>query len=297
MEFTKEFIEKNQLTEEQVNAVTSFAKDQIANIEKEWSGKANENAEKILEGAASSLEKLTGIQREKGQKIAEYTSFAVEKYFEGTKNELQRQKGELEEKLKSNKGDELLKAELAETKEAIKALKQKEAEYDEWVKNDYKGKYEKTSQELTLTQQRIAFKDNIPLRPENVNKYEWDAKIKEFQNELLEKNNLVFDGDVAWLVDKENEFKKTKLEDAVKANETIQELIKGRVIEGAGGKAGKQINIEGVPFKVPENATSEQRTKAIRDYLAGQNITTLSPDYPKKFAELNAKILEKNPTK
>jgi hypothetical protein len=103
----------------------------------------------------------------------------------------------------------------------------------------------------------------------------------------------VFDEDGnAWAVDKDNEFKKAKISDLAKQNETISELIKGREQRGTGIKGGaSKVKIEGVPFEVPENATPEQRQTAIREYLATQNISQINPDYSKKFSELNAKIL------
>jgi hypothetical protein len=300
MEFTAEFIEKNQLTDDQIAALNPVIDTHIADLKKDWDGKANENAEAIIDGAGKKVVELTGIQRDKGEKWADYLQRANGLYFEGTKNSLETKKQELEEKLKNTKGDELVKKELEETKEQLQDLKQKEAEYDEWKKNDYKGKFEEASQSLTKMQQRIAFKDNLPARPDNVNKYEWDAKVKEFQSEILEKNNLVFDeNDSAWLVDKDNEFKKTKLEDAIKQDQTIQDLIKGRDNKGTGARP-KTIKIEGVPFDVPENATPQERNKAIKDYLLNtEKLSITDSNYSKRFAELNRKILglEKNPEK
>lgn len=297
MEFTQEFIEKNQLTEEQVTAISESVK---TYVNTELGTQVHEHTENTLSNVWNSVKEVTGIEREKGEKYAEAIKRASLLHFEGTKNDLQRQKTELEEKLKNAKGDEVLKQELAETKQKITDLQQKEAEYDEWVKNDYKGKYESTSQQLTKIQQRVAFKDNLPNRPENVNKYEWDAKIREFQTQLLEKNNLVFDeNETAWLVDKENEFKKTKVEDAVKQNEDIQELIKGRQISGLGAKP-KNVKIEGVPFDVPENATATDRNKAIKEYLLNtEKLNITDRKYSDRFSELNKKILglEKNPPK
>lgn len=291
MEFTSEFIEENQLSETQVSAITTLAANHVAELQKGWDSKANENAEKIIEGAGKKVVELSGIAREQGEKWANYLERANGLYFEGTKNNLARKEQELEEKLKNNSGDEGLKTELSETKEALKALKQKEAQFDEWQKSDYKGKYEQTAEKLTLMQKRIAFNSVTPSKPDNVNEYEWKAKWKEWQNEILEKNNIVFDdNDNAWAVDKENEFKKSKLSDLAKANSNLQELMKGREQKGLGSQQGA-ISIEGVPFKVPKEATPQERQKAIKDYLASQNILPTSQEYSKKFSELNSKIL------
>ena len=300
MEFEKEFIEKNQFTEEQLTALNPVIDTHIADLQKGWDGKANDNAEGIIGGAGKKIIELTGIQRDQGEKWADYLERANGLYFEGTKNTLATKQKELEEKLKNSKGDEVIKQELKETKELLDTYKQKEANYDELIKGGYKEKYESLYEKSTALERKIAFKNSLPIMPENVNKYEWNAKIKEFQTELLEKNNLVFDeNETAWLVDKENEFKKTKLEDVVKQNELIQDLIKGREQKGLGSKP-KNIKIEGVPFDVPENATSQDRNKAIKEYLLNtEKMSITDAKYAARFAELNSKILglEKNPKK
>lgn len=293
MELSQEFIEKNQLNEEQVKAITGEVTTHVATLQKDWDGKANENAERILEGAAKSVSELTGIQREQGQKIADYISFAGEKYFEGTKNTLTTKQAELEEKLKNTKGDEVLKQELLETKTKLDELKQKEALFAEYEKEDYKGKWKEASEQLNNQTKDIAFNSVKPAFPDTVNAYEAKGKWKEFINDTLNKYNIKKDGENWIAVDKENEYKITKLDDLVKANEQLQELAKGRVQTGLNSKS-KKVSIEGVPFEVPENATPKERQKAIKEYLASQNISNTSAEYSKQFADLNTKILQKN---
>lgn len=287
MEFTQEFIQENGLSEEQVTKLTEATGTYEAELQKKWDGAANANAEGIISGAGKKVIELTGIQREQGEKWADYLHRANDLYFEGTKTSLNKKITEYDEKIKGIKGSETLQNELKTAQETIQGYKQKEAEYDELVKAGYKEKYSETSERLTKMQQRIAFRDSLPDRPESVNKYEWDAKIKEFQSELLDKNNLVFDeNDTPWLVDRENEFKKTKLEDAIKQSESIQELAKGRQQKGLGSNQ-KKVSIEGLPFELPENADSKARTKAIKEYLATQDVKPMSQEYAAKFAEYN----------
>jgi hypothetical protein len=293
MELSSEFVEKNQLSTEQVTAITSEVGTHIANIKQEWDGKANENAEKILEGAAKSVSELTGIQRDKGQKIADYISFAGEKFFEGTKNTLITKEKELEEKIKNSKGDEVLKQELKETKEKLDGLKQKEALFSEYEKEDYKTKYQEANEKLSNQTKDIAFNSIKPTFPDTVNAYEAKGKWKEFIKDTLNKYSIKKDGEDWIAVDKENEYKIVKLDSLVKEDEQIQELLKGREQKGLGSK-GKKITIEGVPFEVPATATPPERQKAIKDYLASLNILHTSAEYSKKFAELNTKILQKN---
>lgn len=292
MEFEAKFIEDNNLTPEQVIAVNGVVIEHVSTLEKEWDGKANENAEGILSGAWKKVETLTGIQRDQGEKFGDALERASGLFFEGTKSTLAQKQTELETKLKNSSGNDVLKQELADTKSLISGLQQKEAEYDDWVKNDYKGKYQSASDKLTNMEQKVAFKNSMPTRPDNVNKYEWDVRTKEFEKELLEKNNLVFDeNDTPWLVDKDNEFKKVKLSDAIGANETLQELSKGRQVKGSGNDFTKNIKIDGVPFEVKEGATAKERQTAIKEYLASQGISPTNNEYSKQFSILNTKIL------
>ena len=72
MEFTKEHIEDIGLSEEQVTKLTAITNDNELTLQKEWGGKANENAQKIIDGAISPVIELTKIEREKGEKAADY---------------------------------------------------------------------------------------------------------------------------------------------------------------------------------------------------------------------------------
>ena len=63
-----DIITKNDLSTEQVTALEEETNTNEADLKKDWDGKANKDAENILEGAAKSVQELTGIQREQGQK-------------------------------------------------------------------------------------------------------------------------------------------------------------------------------------------------------------------------------------
>lgn len=285
MKLSEEFIQENGLNEEQVSALSGYFK---AEHEQLLGKEVHTHVENSLSKIWGSVEERTGVQRNQGEKYADAIQRASDLYFEGQKTSLERQKNELEEKLKNFKGDDSLKAKLDEVNEQLSKYKERAALADDWEKNDYKGKYEKANEKLTSMERKIAFKDVMPQRPDTINKYEWDAKWKEWQSEILEKRNLVFDEDGnAWAVDKENEFKKDKLEDLAKQNAVLQEMLKGREQRGIGSRA-KTVKVEGLPFELPENATSSERTKAIKEYLASQNITQTSKEYSAKFSELNA---------
>jgi len=295
MEFTEEFIQENGLTEEQVEKVLGFTQEHISEKEKEWSGKANENAERIIEGAAKKVEDVTGIQREKGQKLADYLSLASENYFKGQKTALERKEQELGDKLKNSGHNDTLVAELDEVKSQLDKLKEKEAQFAEWEENDYKGKYENISKEHENMKLEVAFSKIKPTFPESVNKYEADFKWSQFQKDVLAKYDIkIVDGEAIG-VDKENEYKQVKLADLAKKDENLSALTKGTQ-KGLGSKP-KSVKIEGVPFEVPENATPKERTEAIKEYLSSKGIAKTDKNYAKEFAELNSKILAQKTAK
>lgn len=289
MEFTQEFIQEIGLDEAQVSKISEFTDSHISELENGWKGKANENAEKILEGASSKVELLTGIHREKGQKIADYIGFASENYFKGQRSDLERKEKELDDKIKNAGHDDTLLKELEDTKSQLTKLKEKEAMFSDWEENDYKGKFEATSKELSDVRLNLAFNGVKPSFPESANEYEANYKWEQFKTGVLSKYEIKIVDNEAIVVDKDNEFKTQKLADLVKKDEGLSSLLKGEK-KGIGSKP-KSIKIKDVPFDVPENATSQERTKVIREYLASKNIAITSPEYSKQFAELNSKIL------
>lgn len=298
MEFiNEEFIKTNELNDTQVAAITKAGSDHIATLQQGWEAKANENAEGILHGATKSVQDLTGITHEKGQKIADYLTLASSNYLEGSKTSLDRKQKELDEKIKNAGGDETLKAELGSAKEKIEGLQKIEAEHSEWVKGDYKNLFEKSSGELSGMKKQIAFSGIKPKFADGVNEYEASTKWGNFEKSTLDKYDIHLDEqNIPHYADKENQFKTGKLSDLVKEDQEIQELVKGRQQTGTGASTKNNVDIEGVPFKVPENATATDRQKAIKDYLTGDlKLDIFSQEYSAKYSEYNKKILEKTP--
>ena len=198
---------------------------------------------------------------------------------------------DLAEKIKNAGHNETIVAELTATKEQLDKLKAKEAVFAEWEQNDYKGKYQSLSNEYETMKVDLAFGKVKPVFPETVNKYEADFKWEQFKKSVLDKNTIrIVDGETI-LVDKENEYKTSKLAELVEKDENLKALLKGQQNNGFGSKPAKTVKVEGVPFDVPLNADSKQRTLLIREYLTSNGITMQSKEYPAKFAELNAKIL------
>jgi hypothetical protein len=231
-----------------------------------------------------------------GQKIADYIVFAGNKYLSDRINKLEEKETQLNEKLKTAGHSETLVKELETTKEQLDKLKAKEAVFAEWEQNDYKGKYQTISSEYENMKVELAFNKVKPVFPENVNKYEADYKWQQFKSEVLSKNNVkMVDGEPI-LIDKENEYKTSKLSELIAKNEGLASLLKGQN-NGFGSKPAKSVKIEGVPFEVPAEATPQQRQQLIKEYLAGKGIAITDKAYAKEYAELNQKILSQKTAK
>ena len=293
MELQAEFIEKNGLTAEQVTAISTATNEHEATLKQGWDGMANTNAEKIIDGALAQTVELTGIQRDSGEKAADYINRAGGLHFEGTKSALERQKTELTEKIKNSGGSEVLKQELADNRIKLDLLQQKEAKFADWEENDYKSKWEQANTELNNQQKDIAFNSVKPNFPTTANEYEVKGKWNEFISKTLETKKIEKNSSGDWVaVDKENKHLITPLSDLVKANGALTELQTGRQQTGTGANKST-IQVEGVPFDVPENATPSERQKAIKDYILSQKISLLSDEGGKMFSDLNRKLLQK----
>jgi hypothetical protein len=295
MELTTEQITSLELSDDQAAKLTGLTNTHEAELKKEWDGKANANAERILDGAAKLVQEKTGITREQGQKFGDYLEQSSNLFFEGKNNALTEKQKELEEKIKNTKGDELLKGQFEELKIKFDGSQKKAAQFDEWEKENYKGKWEQANEKLNNQTKDLAFNSVKPNFPTEINEYEAKGRWKEFINTTLDKNKIAQNDSGDWVaVSKENEYSITKLSDLVKQDKELQTLIEGRKITGLGGDK-KEIEIEGVPFKVAENATAHERQNAIKDYLQNvKKINVLSNEYSKEFASLNSKILKKN---
>jgi hypothetical protein len=280
-----------------VTAITKEVNDNEAVLQKTWEGKANENAEGILHGAGKAVEELTGIKHENGVKIADYLKIASDGFLSGGKASLERSQKELDDKIKNAGTDEVLKAELLTSKEKIETLQKIEAEHSEWVKGDFKNLFEKSSGELSTMKKQVAFGKVKPKFADGVNEYEATTKWDNFETAIIAKYDIHLDEkNIAHYADKENKFKTGLLSDLVKEDQEIQELVKGRQQLGLGAGKKPNVDIEGVPFKVPENATPTERQKAIKEYITGvDKIGAFDPGYAAKFTEYNNKILGKKP--
>tara|TARA_R110001583_G_scaffold36922_5_gene121093 strand:+ start:4825 stop:5712 length:888 start_codon:yes stop_codon:yes gene_type:complete len=279
------------LTPEQVAGMQPLYESHVADLKGGWDGVANKNAEGIINGAISPIVKETGINRNDGEKAADYLTRVGTSFLSGKTAELDRVKAEYEGKIKGVNGSETLSAEYEAMKIKHDEVLQKYSNYDEL--SEKAAKADEYGTQLNTMKLEVAFGNVKPSFPDTVNKYEAVAKWNELKAAILETNTIELVDGVAMAVDKENPHKVAKLQDLVDKNEGIANLIQGRQQGGTGAKEASKVTIEGVPFEVPANATSEDRNKLIKEYLLKQGVSLISAEYSKKFSEYNTIILQK----
>lgn len=296
MEFTEQQIADLNLSEEQVKGLSPIVSEQwsakLAEEKKAWDGKANENANKIIDGASKRAMELTGVnvERQQGEKYGDYLVRIHQSAFEKDRSEISRLKTDYEAKLKDFKGDENLKNDFEALKTKHDAALQKYADYD--TLKETAGKYETANEQLNTLTNQLALNDARPQFPDTVNKYEADAKFNEVISKISREYDIKFSDGKGIAVSKENEHVVKPLSEIVKQDATIAELLKGRQQGGPGADPIEKSKIEGVPFDVPKDAKTDPlaRSKAIEEHLKKQGIDPLSTQYAEQFAELNQKI-------
>lgn len=285
MEFlTEEVIAELGITPEQLTKLNEKGNDYIADLKKDLGKTANDNAEKILEGAIAKIVETTKVTRNQGEKIADYVQRASESHLSSLKTDLETAKAEYNQKVKDFKGDEATKAELDKAKDELDKAKQQLADFD--TIKEKAEKYETTVGELSGLKLQVAFQSVKPNFPDTVNEYEAKAKWDSFIADVKNKYTIELVDGEAVCKDKENEYKTIKLKDLVDKDEAISLLMQGRKQEGTKTTPKDFMKVEGVPFDVPKDATSESLTKLVREYLASQNIAVTSKDYTTKFQEI-----------
>lgn len=283
---TKEVAEQHGFTEEQIKAITPLYENNIANLKKDWDGVANQNAEKILDGAVAKIVEVTKVTRNQGEKVADYIVRANSEHLSTLQTDLDSKKSEYEQKLKDFKGDEATKAELDKVKLEYDEAKKKLANYDELVEKA--GKYEETEKALSGMKLSVAFNSVKPNFPQEVNAYEAKAKWDAFISGVNEKWNIELVDNEPIAIDKTNEHKRVKLSELVSQDKEISELLQGRQQNGSGATP-RQKTVEGLPFKIPESATSEDLSKLVNEYLDSKGVAKLDKTRGAQFAELYSK--------
>lgn len=296
MELSEDFIKDNGLTAEQAQAIGGFYKnDVIPNLKKEWDGVANKNAEGILAGAAKYAAQAAGVTVERGQgeKYGDYLQRIADAKLNKAQADLQAKQQQLDEKLKNFKGGEEYQQQINTLAKEKDDLLKKVADLEPLMGMD--EKYNTAQQQLTGLKLQVAYGKVKPNFPETVNPYEAQAKWDQFIGGIEEKYTIELVDGSPVAIDKENKHKTVELGKLVKEDENLKALLENKKPGGSGAKPTDMVDVAGVPFKVPKDATSVERSKLIREYLAGQGISLTDPVYAKKFQELNKKILTPAP--
>lgn len=291
MELSQEQITELGLTEENTSKVSSFLADQIADTKKEFEGLANKNAENILTGASKKIFETTKVERNQGEKVGDYVARAWSEFNTSKIDELGQSRSEYEEKVKNFKGDKDLITKITDLETEKDTLLQKYANFD-----DLKSKaeqYDPLLENFSQMKKQVAFNKVKPNFPSEANPYEVNAKWSAFEKDILEKYDVqLVDGEPI-AISKENQHSQKKLSELLSQNEDINALLKGRQQSGTGAQQANLTDIEGVPFKVPENASAEDRSKLIREHLTKEGYKVTDPMFSQKFAEINKAILSK----
>lgn len=289
MELTKEFIEQYGLQENQVEAITKYVSTEVVpNIKKEYDGVANKNAEGILSGAADFAKQSLGvsIEREQGEKLGDYLKRISENHFSKANSDLQAKQKEIEDKLANFKGGDEYKTQLDQLKTEKDNLLKKVAELEPLIGIDQK--YKEASDQLTGMKKEVAYNSVKPNFPETVNKYEADAKWNAWKSMVEEKYNIELVDGKPVAVDKENIHKQFELSELIAQDKNIADLLQGRQQKGTGAKPTEFI--DGLEVKVAKGATSEEQSKAVKEYLIQKLGDPLHKDFSKQFLELLAKV-------
>jgi len=273
MDLTQDFIEANGLEANQVEAITKYIDSEVKpSIKKEYDGVANKNAEGILTGASKYAREAFGVEidRDQGEKFGDYLKRISDAGLSSRLSDLKSKESELEDK---SKNDALLK-QLAEL-EPLKGLDEK---------------YKAASEQLSGLKLNVAFNSVKPNFPDTVNAYEAKAKWDEFKNDVLSNYTIELVDNEPIAIDKDNEHKRKPLKELLEANSNIGDLLKTRQQSGTGAKSADLIDVDGVPFKVPQGATSEEQSKMVREYLVEKLGSPLHKDFSKEMVDLLTKV-------
>lgn len=286
---TQEIIEKAGLTEEQLATIKPLGESYIADLKKSWDGKANSDAEGILNGAATKIAEVTKVTRNQGEKIADYIVRAGNEHLTAKQSEVESAKAQYEQKLKDFKGDDATKSELDAAKAKLDAAQKRLAEVEPLLEKA--NKYDELATKYDTMKIQTAFSTVKPSFSPEANKYEVKAKWQEFVDGIQAKYNVEMADGEAMCVDKENQYSTFKLADLVASDENIKTLTLGRQQQGSGAKLAKTSKIEGVPFEINKESPNPEKYAAIRDYLTTkEGLDRNSKAYSEKFAELRKKI-------
>jgi len=291
MAFTEEFIQENGLEENQIKAITSYYESNvIPELKKGWDGKANTDAEGILTGASKFASEKFGIEleRDQGEKFGDYLARISDSAFESKNQTIAQKEKELQDKLKNFKGSDELKGKYETVLSELDTYKQRVAKLEPLEGLDIK--YKESTETLSKLKREVAYGSVKPNFPDTVNKYEADAKWGQWKRDIENKYDIELIDGKPFAIDKENEHKKIELSKLIAQDESINELLKGRQQRGSGAMSTDLIEVEGLPFKIPKEATKEDISGLVKEHLLSELGSLTHKDYSTKFKELYVKI-------
>ena len=279
-EFSDDFKSSNSVTDEQLSAVTSHIKDQLADHEKLLNIAAQKNSQNIIVGAAKKTMDITGVPMNDGEHHGDYLARVGELYLEREKKELSAAKKIYEDKVSSFKGEDELKS----LQEKVSSYKQKEAQYDEVISARYKDKFESVSKEYSDLLKRQAYTSVMPSFSEGVNKYEADYKVKEVKAEI-ENTYDIKEVDGVWLaIDKNNEYKQKPLSELITNHPTIKSLTEGKKQKGFKTTNGESVSVNGLSLE--KGMETKDVHAKIRSHLISKLGSNTHPSYGAEFKKM-----------
>jgi len=294
LEFEKEFIEKHSLTDDAVKEITELSikhtDNIVADTKKEYDGKANDDTQAILEGVFKTVQEETKVDRNKGEKMADYYLRAWTESSTTRTKELEDAKNDYLEKAKNVEGNEGLTKELEDIKGKYDDAQKLLADYDDTKATA--DKYGPLAEEHDKMKMQVAFSTVMPSFPKEVDEYRAKAKWDEFKKSTLSEWNIELVEGEAIAISKENEHKREKLKDLLDNNEPITKLLEGRKQKGTGGKETELRTVEGIPFDVPVDADNKKISEIINKHLDKENISAADPKRAGMFKSLHDKIKE-----
>ena len=292
MDFITEEVQKSlNLTPEQIEGIKPLYNDHVAKIKNDFEGTANKNAENIIEGAITSTQKKYGVElpRTEGEKNADYLARLNEKVDESQQSNITKLENELKQKVKDFDGGNATKEELKKAQEALDKALEKYADYDDL--KALADKYTPLETEYKNLKDKVFFQNEKPTFPDTVNPYEAEAKWNKFVNSFNEKWEKSFDeSGKSIAIAKDNPHLKKELKELISSDEDLKTLLTGRQQAGTGGKTGHKVG--DLDISLPENPTSEDKSKAINEHLDKLGFPKMSKERTKKFTEVLKQVDE-----
>jgi len=270
------------LTPEQIQAIENVYSEK----ETEFNALANKNADGIFNGAAMKLTELTGVHKLDNEKYSTYFERLASEWLPtkaeqrvlNAEKKAEEKVRELEEKIRTHKGDETLKTELQKAREELNKIPDLLAAKE----NEWKTKYEDEVRLNTEFKVNTSINNSLPKFDDTINKFELEAKKKAAIDRIKSEYELSFD-------DKNNligtkDYQKFLVADLLKNDAELKDLVMIEHGQGGGG-AGDRRSTKAL--NIPKEISKAASQQIIREYMkTTEGIDILSPKHSERFKEL-----------